>query len=408
MNLDLAGYHLTYDQEFTLPRDFAASPSGTTGFKTQYDWGGRTVPTNHEAEFYSDPSLGVNPFRVAGGVLTITAQAARPGANTQGMPYTSGMITTQNSFAQHGGYFEMRAKVAGGQGLWPAFWLLPATLKDYPEMDIMEDPNLGPGTMYWLHATGTSAGGGGFFDPGPALAGGYHRYGVEWNDHTVTFYFDQQAVSMYATPPDFAGLKMYMIANLAVGGVDSWPGTPGPGSIPAQYRIDYIRVFSDSAGDRPVAMQRISSPDGVNTRPVMHHVPEPTVVTGAGPQTLVLNTAEQWFDGDAQFTVSIDGVQQGGVFTTIAPQRRGETQQFVFNGRFAPGVHTVAVTFLNDAYGGSTWLDRNLYVQGAAVNGVAVPGSTLALGNNGTQAFSFTVTGAETETGTGTGTGTGN
>jgi hypothetical protein len=33
------------------------------------------------------------------------------------------------------------------------------------------------------------------------------------------------------------------------------------------------------------------------------------------PDTLVLNTSEQWFEGDAQFTVRIDGVQQGGIFS---------------------------------------------------------------------------------------------
>ncbi len=391
MNLDLAGYHLTYDQEFTRPAQFVVSPDGAVGFKSQYDWGGRTVPSNSEAEFYSDPSLGPNPFGVQDGNLTITASAASPDETSDGMPYISGMITTQNSFSQHGGYFEIRAQVAGGQGLWPAFWLLPTTLKDYPEMDIMEDPNLGSGNMYWIHATGTSKGGGGFFSPGPQLAAGYHCYGVEWNDHTVTFYFDQQAISQYATPPDFLGVNMYMIANLAVGGVNSWPGTPGPNSIPAQYKIDYIRVYSNNSADPRVPMQQISSPDGADTRPVMKKVPLPPIVNGTGPDSLILHTAERYFDGDAQFTVSIDGVQQGGTFTTIAQKVRGQEQDLVLNGSFLPGVHTVAVTFLNDAYGGSAWLDRNLFILSASLDGQVLPNSTLDEGNNGTQSFTFTV-----------------
>jgi hypothetical protein len=391
MNLDLAGYHLTYDQEFTRPHTFVASPTGMIGFKTQYDWGGRTVPSNNEAEFYADPSFGDNPFKVENGELTITAKPARPGEVSGGMPYISGMITTQNTFSQHGGYFEMRAMAAGGQGLWPAFWLLPTTLRDYPEMDIMEDPNLGPGNMYWLHATGTSAGGGGFFSPGPMLAAGYHAYGVAWNDNTCTFYFDGQAVSEYQTPPDFAAINMYMIINLAVGGVDSWPGTPGPHAIPAEYRIDYIRAFSNDRTIPAVKMGTISSPDAANTTPPLHFTPPPPVVTGTGPDALVLNTSEQWFDGDAQFTVSIDGVQQGGIFSSVVEQVGRRTQEFVFNGTYTPGVHTVAVTFLNDAFGGTSYLDRNLYLMGAAIDGVDIPHSRLNLLNNGMQSFMFTI-----------------
>lgn len=394
MNLDLAGYHLTYDQEFTRPQDFVVSPDGTVGFKDQYDWGGRNIPNNSEAEYYEDPTLGLNPFAVQSGALVISAAASPPGLDTDGLPYTSGMITTQNTFSQHGGYFEMRAMVAGGQGLWPAFWLLPTTLTDYPEMDIMEDPNLGPGTQYWIHATGQSGGGGGFVSPGPILSSGYHSYGVEWNDHTITFYFDQVALAVYSTPPDFANIKMYMIANLAVGGVNSWPGTPGPTSMPAIYKIDYIRVFSNNPLDPKVPQQRISAPDGANTRPFLRQPVLPHVVTGTGPDSLVLNAAEQYFDGDAQFTVSIDGVQQGGTFTTIAEKDHGQSQAFVFNGSFAPGVHNVAVTFLNDAYGGNQWMDRNFYVKSATIDGQAIPGSRLTVGNNGTRGFSFTEPGS--------------
>lgn len=387
-NLDLAGYHLTFDQEFTNPAGFTPTPDGSAGFKTQYDWGGRTVPNNKEAEFYSDPSIGVNPFSVQSGELTITAQPSIPGERSDGMPYTSGMITTQTSFSQHGGYFEMRAEVPGGQGLWPAFWMLPTT-GDYPEMDIMEDPNLGPTDQYWLHATAPSGGGGGYVQGGTPLASGYHTYGALWTDQTITFYFDQRAIAEVSTPAAFATLKMYMIADLAIGGVDSWPATPGPGSIPAQLKIDYIRAYSNNAADPAVAMQAISSPDGANTTPVLTEVPLPQVTNGSGPDTLVLHMAEDYYQGDAQFTVSIDGVPQGGTFTTIAANARGQTQDFAFKGSFAPGSHTVAVDFLNDSYGGNSYLDRNLYVQSGSIDGQAISNSTLAEITPGSQSFTF-------------------
>ena len=38
--------------------------------------------------------------------------------------YISGMLTTQNSFAQKYGYFEIRSKIPVGVAVWPAFWML--------------------------------------------------------------------------------------------------------------------------------------------------------------------------------------------------------------------------------------------------------------------------------------------
>ena len=74
-----------------------------------------TYPTGQaEQQAYVPEALSVSS-----GMLHISA-AARPG---DGLPYTSGTITTRGKFSQQYGYFEMRARVPQGQGLWPAFWL---------------------------------------------------------------------------------------------------------------------------------------------------------------------------------------------------------------------------------------------------------------------------------------------
>ena len=64
----------------------------------------------------------MNPFHQHGGVLDITAT---PGSNPLGLAYNSGVISSQNSFSQLYGYFEIRADLPVGKGLWPTFWLLP-------------------------------------------------------------------------------------------------------------------------------------------------------------------------------------------------------------------------------------------------------------------------------------------
>ena len=113
----------------------------------------------------------------------------------------------------------------------------------------------------------------------------------------------------------------------------------------------------------------------------------PATVLGTGSDSLTLNMSEDAWQGDAQFTVAVDGTQIGGTQTVTAAHAAGQDQAFVVNGNFGPGSHTVAVSFLNDAYGGSPMYDRNLYVDSASYDGQAVSGASLALLTTGTQSF---------------------
>ncbi len=113
------------------------------------------------------------------------------------------------------------------------------------------------------------------------------------------------------------------------------------------------------------------------------------VTVGSGTDTLALSVDEDAWMGDAQFTVSVDGSQIGSTQTSTAIRSAGQTQTFDVMGDFAPGNHTVSVDFLNDAYGGSSTTDRNLYVSGATIDGTSISNSALSLLNNGSQAFNF-------------------
>ncbi len=121
-------------------------------------------------------------------------------------------------------------------------------------------------------------------------------------------------------------------------------------------------------------------------------VPVPaTVAVGSGPDTIDLKMAEDAFQGDAQFTVSVDGVQVGGTQTAQASQSAKATQDFQVEGNWGTGSHTVSVDFLNDLYQPGVG-DRNLYVDGASYEGATVPNATLALMSGGSQ--SLTVQGS--------------
>ena len=106
--------------------------------------------------------------------------------------------------------------------------------------------------------------------------------------------------------------------------------------------------------------------------------------TAAAPGKLTLYVSQDAYQGNAQFTVAVDGTQIGGVQSASAAHARGDTKAVTLEGAFGAGPHTVAVAFLNDAYGGSASTDRNLYVDGIDLNGVANPGAAAALLSAGT------------------------
>jgi serralysin len=211
---------------------------------------GSSLPSNGEQEWYINsnyaPTSDVKPWTVNNGVLTLTAApaSAATSALINGYQYTSGEINTYHSFSQTYGYFEMKAELPAGQGLWPAFWLLQENGHWPPEIDVMEMLGNDPSKIYTtVHTeeTGTHTSSG----LGTVVAdtsAGYHTYGVDWEADEITFYFDGKAIHSVDTPDDMHS-PMYMIANLAVGGY--WPGNADSTTpFPAQMNIDYIHAYS--------------------------------------------------------------------------------------------------------------------------------------------------------------------
>ena len=216
---------------------------------------------NNELEWYVNPAYAptasANPFSTSNGVLNITAKPAtsRVQPYIGGQTYTSGMINTYHSFAQTYGYFEMSAKLPAGQGLWPAFWLMPTDGSWPPELDVMEV--LGNrSTQLYTTVHSQVSGASGWIDPTGGVnhyttgagttvtdtSAGFHTYGVDWEPDKITWYFDGQKIFQAATPADM-NKPMYLIANLAVGG--DWPGSPiSSTKFPATMQIDYIRAYN--------------------------------------------------------------------------------------------------------------------------------------------------------------------
>ena len=373
---------MTFDEEFN---SFSNSPDGATGtWMTSYPYGGaaaRTLAGNHEAEYYSDSSVGVNPFGLSNGVLSINAT---PGSNPAGLPYNSGLITTDKSFAQTYGYFEVKAQLPAGQGLWPAFWMLPASNNYTSELDIFEviggRADKVNATVHGTYGTTWDAHLQEFTVPDTSA--GFHTYGTDWEPGTTTYYMDGKVIGSAATP-DSMNDPMFMMLNLAVGGKGSWPGAPdATTTFPATMKIDYVHAYATANTTYVGGPAAISA----NT----------SAPSGSGADTMTLSVSEDGWKGDAQFTVSIDGKPLGTTYTATASHAAGAAQDVSIAGTWGPSAHSVGITFINDASGGTAATDRNLYVNGVNYDGRSPPQGTAALTSNGTA--NFTVAAASTAT----------
>jgi beta-glucanase (GH16 family) len=237
---------LTFADEFN---DFRPYVNGKGVWRTTYkdgkaadDINVRTLKNNKEVQLYVDPQfkrLGLNPFHIAGGVLEIRAEPAplQDKASLGDYRYISGLITTQPSFSQTYGYFEMRAKLPAGKGVWPAFWLLPQDLSWPPEVDIME--SVGDPSKYYVTYHSAAAKDGG--TEVPIAPDEFHVFAVSWDRQNVVWFVDGREVKRLPTPPDMHK-PMFLVANLALGG--DWAGSPDATTpFPVAYKIDYIRAY---------------------------------------------------------------------------------------------------------------------------------------------------------------------
>jgi beta-glucanase (GH16 family) len=392
MTFSTAGRRQSFLDDFTQ----LSLNDGTTGTWTthyRYDGGGgtnRTLTVNHEAQIYVDPGyagtgatpLGLNPFSISNGVLSITA-APTPSALLPvlyNLPYTSGMLTTDGTFAQEYGYFEMRAQAPAGQGLWPCFWLLPQAQSVPGEIDIMEMLGQQPTTDYLsTHGSVEFRG----IDHGSAdLTAGFHTYGLDWTASTITWYLDGTAVASLATPAEMHQ-PMYILVDLAVGGAGSWPGAPDATThFPASLQIDYIDAYADPT--HIAALPNLPS-SGAMTAWLSATAAGQTLTAGSGNvqlSTHFLNTTLVGGAGDNVYCVldpsDVVQDQAGGVDTVLSWAHRYE---------LPAGVENLTLELTLGATGIGNGL--NNLITGSAANDILVAGTATSVltGGGGNDLF---------------------
>lgn len=262
-------WKLVWSDEFNGNSLDANNWSYQYGNGTEYnavDWG------NNEKEFYTDKNT-----KVEDGNLILEARKEETPIlyGDKEYKYSSARIRTLGKYSKTYGKIEAAITMPEGQGLWPAFWMLPDDNNIYGrwaaggEIDIMEAKgrvlNNVWGTIHFGKEwpNNTSSGGHYTFPEGKDITG-KHVYGVEWEPGEIRWYVDGELYytannwfsqgdkepAPYAYPAPF-DKNFHLILNFAVGGDYDGGLQPDESFKSAQMKVDYVRVY-DLNGEYPV------------------------------------------------------------------------------------------------------------------------------------------------------------
>lgn len=218
--------------------------------KWSYDTGGHGWG-NNELQHYTEARE--ENVQVADGLLTITARKE----SYEESEYTSARIVSRGKGDFLYGRFEVRAKVPEGRGTWPAAWMLPTdwAYGDWPasgEIDILEHVGYDPDVVHisvhtqnYHHSIGTQKTA---FRKIENASTEFHTYRVDWTPQYIRGFVDDE--QLFNFPNEGTGFEVWpfdkqfhWLLNLAVGG--DWGGQQGidEEAFPAQYHVDYVRVY---------------------------------------------------------------------------------------------------------------------------------------------------------------------
>lgn len=248
------GYQLVWADEFDADGLPDAERWGYDTYRNSDGW------WNEEAQYYSAARL--ENSRIEGGNLIIEARRESLDANAVsdfgGQDYTSARLLTKGLHAWQYGYFEVRAKLPCGKGLWPAIWTLPEGDRAWPrdgEIDIMEyvgwNANEFHATVHtddYNHTNGSDFGASYITE---TACGGWHTHSLLWTANEVRMAVDGDIYFTYAKDGSGYGQwpfdrPHHLILNIAVGG---WGGRQGidNDAFPARMLVDYVRVYQSTS-----------------------------------------------------------------------------------------------------------------------------------------------------------------
>ena len=208
--------------------EFSGSTLDSSKWSTGWLSSGITAPVGSAELQCYDPAQVV----VGSGELDLNLIAQPETCGGVNRPYASGMVNTNGKFSYTYGYLEARVWVSGSGAIsnWPAVWTDGQSWPTDGELDVMEGLS---GQACW-HFHDPQGGPGGCSSA--TFTGGWHTFGADWEQGTVTYYYDGINVGTINT--GITSSPMYVILNLAADTSNS-----GPLQAPATMRTDYVRVW---------------------------------------------------------------------------------------------------------------------------------------------------------------------
>ncbi len=199
--------------------------------------------------------------QVSDGLLVLRGEEAETTCpNGSVRQFSSGMVSSPDLASFTTGWFEVRARVPEGQGLWPAIWMSPndSVYGRWPasgEIDLMEvrgqTPNVVRVNAHYLDGSARRAQNPRDIvaAPGSGFADSFHTFGLRWEPGRMVFMIDgleQHVIEDWTSsvgPGDAPfDQPFFFRLNLAIGG--NYPGAPDNSTPwPAEFEIDWVRVF---------------------------------------------------------------------------------------------------------------------------------------------------------------------
>lgn len=250
-----AGMKLVWSDEFD--KDGAPDPQ-----KWSFENG---FVRNEEHQWYQPDNA-----RIKDGMLVIEARRERkPNPNYKAgsadwktkrefIDYTSSSLITGNKGAWLYGRFEMRGRIDTRPGMWPAFWTVGQN-GEWPgggEIDIMEFYR---GKLLANFVWGTNQRWKGNWNAktkpiedfnDPEWSKKFHVWTMDWDENTITLSVDGQVLNTQDVNKTINGdaearnpfrAPQTILLNLAIGGQNG--GDPAATQFPAQFEVDYVRVY---------------------------------------------------------------------------------------------------------------------------------------------------------------------
>lgn len=219
-------------------------------FASDYTQGGGVEPCSPYDGAPAGQAAGVyrpDEVQVSGGMLRLGIRRR----DYADRPYTSGGIGCKSTAGSYGRY-EYRAKTAPGFGLesYVALWPEDGSLTNATLLQV----STARGQRSVLHVSNGYGGGITRRELPGEFSDGFHDYTVEWAPTGLRIWIDNH---LLFTDPRVSSASRWL--GFAVSTGDGSAGLPDPAQLPAEFLIDWLRVYHY---DPAAAEEFADEPDG--------------------------------------------------------------------------------------------------------------------------------------------------